>query len=182
VSHELTEIRRIRKRLGLTQHQLATASGVSQSLIAKIESGVLDPGYRRTKRVFEALESFTKEEELSAGQIMNKKVVTSNVTDKLLTVIRTMKKKAISQVPVLENGKPVGLITESVVLDAIDSGKEINESFVKDVMEECPPIITSTTRIRVVAQLLHYFPIVLVVDKGVIKGLIAKADVIEKII
>ncbi|MFQ5647816.1 MAG: helix-turn-helix transcriptional regulator, partial [Candidatus Aenigmatarchaeota archaeon] len=40
---EITEIRKIRKKLGLTQSQLAQEARVSQSLIAKIEAGKLDP-------------------------------------------------------------------------------------------------------------------------------------------
>lgn len=180
--HELIEIKKIRKKLGLTQTELAHKAGVSQSLVAKIESGVLDPGYSKTKHIFDALDELTRKEELTAEQIMNKKVITATSDEKINTIIKEMKKHAISQLPVIEKEKPIGLITESVLLDKISSGDNINELRAKDIMEECPPIIAPITRISAIANLLHYFPIVLVAEKGTLKGLISKADLIEKII
>ena len=181
-TRELSEIKKIRKKLDLTQAELANRAGVSQSLIAKIEAGILDPGYTRTKHIFDALEELTRNEELTAGQIMNKKVITAKAEDKIVHIIKEMKKHAISQLPVIEKENPIGLITETILLDKITSGADINELHAKDIMEECPPIVTSTTKISALASLLHYFPIILVSDKGMLKGLVSKADLIEKIV
>ena len=57
MSYELSEVKVIRKKLGLTQGELAKAAGVSQSLIAKIESTKIDPTYSKVKLIFHALES-----------------------------------------------------------------------------------------------------------------------------
>ena len=51
--YELSEIKKIRKNLGLTQTQLSKRANVSQSLIAKIESGKIDPTFTKTKKIFE---------------------------------------------------------------------------------------------------------------------------------
>ena len=40
---ELREIKELRKKFGLTQTDLAELAGVSQSLIAKLESNMIDP-------------------------------------------------------------------------------------------------------------------------------------------
>jgi predicted transcriptional regulator len=42
--------------LGLTQGQLAKIAGVSQSFIAKIESGKIDPSYSKVKTIFDVLD------------------------------------------------------------------------------------------------------------------------------
>ncbi|MBU4502216.1 MAG: helix-turn-helix domain-containing protein, partial [Nanoarchaeota archaeon] len=48
----LEEIKIRRNKIGLTQTQLARLAGVSQSLIAKIESKKIDPTFSKTKSIF----------------------------------------------------------------------------------------------------------------------------------
>src|SRR3989344_796196 len=122
MSHELSEIKKIRKKLGLTQTELAKKAGVSQSLIAKIESDQLDPGYSRTKQIFDALEELTANEELCAADVMNKKIITAKTTDTMSEIIKLMKKHGISQLPVLDEEKPVGMITEHGMMDKLHAG------------------------------------------------------------
>ena len=179
-THDISEIKKIRKKLGLTQTELAKKSGVSQSLIAKIESEKLDPGYSRTKLIFDALEQLSQNEELCAADVMNRKMITAKVNDNVADIIKTMKKHAISQMPVLDNEKPVGLITEHTLLEELDS-KDFAGIKAKDIMEDCPPIITPQTKLSIFSNLLRYFPIVLVASKGKLEGLISKSDVIVKI-
>ncbi len=179
---ELTEIKKIRKKLGLTQTELAKKASVSQSLIAKIESNSLDPGYSKTKQIFDALDELTKKEEKTAEQIMVKNVITANSNEKITKIIKAMKKHAISQIPVIEHNKPIGLVTETIILDKISSGSDITHLKAKDVMEDCPPIVSTKTHTSAIANLLHYFPVVLVVEKGSLKGIISKSDLISKIV
>jgi len=53
---ELHDIERLRKRFGLTQEELARKAGISQSLIARVESGMVDPRYSRIAKIFVALD------------------------------------------------------------------------------------------------------------------------------
>ena len=179
-THDLIDIKKIRKKLGLTQVELAKKAGVSQSLIAKIEAGLLDPGYSKTKYIFDALEQLTQNEELSAEDVMNKKVITAKISDFVMDIIKLMKKHGISQLPVLDEEKPVGLITEHGVLDKISQGISMNHQKAQDIMEDCTPIVTPQTKMSVLSHLLRYFPIVLVVQKGKLLGLVSKADVIVR--
>ena len=75
MTYELEEIKKIRKKLGMTQTELANRAGVSQSLIAKIESGRIDPTYTKTKKIFAALSELEKKEEIKAEQLMTAKII-----------------------------------------------------------------------------------------------------------
>jgi predicted transcriptional regulator len=84
----------------MTQQELAKKSAVSQSLIAKIESGRIDPTYSKVVQIFGALNSESKQSELKARDIMNKKIIsiTSDMTVK--DAVHLMRKHEISQMHV----------------------------------------------------------------------------------
>ena len=177
----LEEIKNIRKKLGLTQSQLAKKSGLSQSLIAKVEAGTLDPTYKKAQQLFQALDDLQKKEEVKAKEIMYKKIITVDCEDNVINAVKKMKKHGISQLPVLQNDAPVGLISESTIINAISSNKDLSKLKVCDVMKECPPIITPNARKSFILDMLKHYSIVLVADKGKLKGLISKADVLDSI-
>lgn len=174
---ELAEIRHLRKKLGLTQHDLAIKANVSQSLIAKIETGMIDPSYSNAKKLIETLSSLEKSNELSAKQIMHKKIIFADAKDTLKDAIMIMRKNSISQIPVMENRKIIGHISESLLLDKIIDGD--TSSFVKDVMQTAPPILPPDTKQSVIANLLKHFPLVLIEEKGDLIGIITKADLLK---
>ena len=68
------ELRLLRIRAGLTQAELAKKAGVSQSLIARIESGKVNPRVSTLMRIYQALEEFM-EDELTACEVMSSPVV-----------------------------------------------------------------------------------------------------------
>ena len=53
---EIDDIVRLRKQLGLTQTELAKLSGVSQSLITKMEAKKVEPAYSKVKILIETLQ------------------------------------------------------------------------------------------------------------------------------
>ena len=87
----LDTIKKMRISLGINQTVLAQKAGVSQSLIAKIEAGKVEPTYSKALQIFEDLEQLRSKEELKAKQRMNQKVIFAKVTDSLLEVIKLMK-------------------------------------------------------------------------------------------
>jgi len=50
----------------------------------------------------------------------------------------------------------------------------------KDIMKECPPSITKNAPMSVISGLLKFYPMVLVMEKGKLLGVITKSDVIGK--
>ena len=178
MQYELNEIKKIRKSLGLTQTDLAKRSNVSQSIIAKIESGKIDPTFTKTKKIFETLDDLENKEEIKADELMNKKIVSLTSNDNIKDSVRKMKKFGISQMPVIDGHKIIGLVSESTLLDALISkkGKRIDE-----IMEETPPIVSKKASIKVVSNLLRHYPAVLVSENGKLVGLITKADLLSKL-
>jgi len=72
---KLEEIRLLRTKLSLSQKDLAKLAEVSQSLIAKIEKRKVSPSYETVVKIFSALDSLIKYNEIKARDVMNKYVV-----------------------------------------------------------------------------------------------------------
>ncbi|MDO8741328.1 MAG: CBS domain-containing protein [Candidatus Woesearchaeota archaeon] len=177
--HELEEIRLLRKKLGITQSDLAKLANVSQSFIAKLEARLIEPSYTKTKKLFEVLTSFKEEKDPKAEQLMIKKIISLKPNDKVDEAIKLMRKHAISQVPIVERNNVVGIVSEATIINNI--GKDIASLELKDIMEETPPIISKNSSMGLVSDLLKHYPIILVADKGKLEGLITKADLLKKV-
>ena len=97
-------------------------------------------------------------------------------------VIKNMKSKGISQMPVAVKDKVVGLISESTVLMHIaDNPEKIHTLKVSNIMEEVPPIVSPNTGIMTLLELLKNHPVILVSERGEIKGIISKTDLLGKV-
>ena len=184
--YELDDIKKIRKRLGITQIELSRKAGVSQSLVAKIESRRVEPNFNSVRRIFEVLDGLSKKGQLTASEIMVKRIIECRKEDGLLEVIEKMRRYNISQVPVFSGTNAIGLVSESAILDKISLSaaspgpKEgISHLKVEDVMEDCPPIVNPKTPSDVVSGLLRHFPLVLVSEDGRVVGVITKADLLN---
>jgi predicted transcriptional regulator len=179
---ELSEIKARRKIQGLTQSGLAALSGVSQSLIAKLEAGKIVPSYDKAKKLFDTLEKMHEESGLCAGDVMVKKVLFVSEDDSIKKAVAMLEKKALSQLPVLRKSQSVGLVTEKGILAKLGSGIDVERGRVKDAMEEAAPTIQETTPLQIVSQLLTYSPAVLVKKKGKIRGIITKSDLLKTMV
>jgi predicted transcriptional regulator len=175
---ELEEIKQIRKKFGLTQSDLAKMSGVSQSLIAKIEAGRIDPTFSNAQKIFTALSDMGKKHEINAGQLMTPKTISVKPSDEIKDAIKKMKNNNISQMPVIEEHKSIGIISESIVLEAMlnNKGKKV-----EDIMGDAPPIVSKKTTGSVVSHLLKVIPMVIVSEGGKLVGVITKADLLSKL-
>jgi len=176
------EIEKRRKNLGLSQKQLSKLSGVSQSMIAKIETGRINPSYSKTKAIFDTLQNLQRKMETKAKDILQENVVGIQKSEPVSRATKTMHETGFSQLPVLDGTQPVGSISERTVLDRILKGHDLSELSrlrVEEIMEEAFPSIDPETPLDVVSSLLQYSSAVLVTKKGEISGIITKADLLK---
>ena len=181
----LDEIAKKRKMFGLTQKQLARMAGVSQSFIAKIESGKIDPSYNKVKAIFDVLEKMETKVNHTAKKIFHKGVVGIQRNETIGKAISLMMKHGYSQLPVFDGEQVVGCISEKTILNQVTAGKELSQlsqGLVEEVMDEAPPQIDENAPLPLVSSLLHAYPAVLVTKKGKVIGIITKADLFKVIV
>ena len=178
----LDEIRIKRKKFGLTQLELARQAGVSQSIVAKIEKGRIDPTYSSVVKIIECLDKLESRSTKKVEDLMIKKIISAKPTDKIHDLVLLMKKYEISQIPVIKDGKVVGSISEKTIMDTLlkENSDVIKNSKVEEYMDNIPPSVPYGTDIISVIALLDNFSYVLIIKKGEIAGLLTKSDVIRE--
>jgi predicted transcriptional regulator len=181
---DLVEIQKRRRSLGLSQKKLASYAGVSQSLIAKIEGGKIDPSYKNVKKIFKALEKEIGKQKrtILAREISNKEVVCVDKKDSIYRAIELMQKYDISQVPVYDENTPIGIITEKVITNHLvqkKDPKKLSKRSTESVMEKELPQISEDAPVDIVIPLLQHSPAVLTIKKGITTGIITKADLLK---
>ncbi|MCX8141621.1 MAG: CBS domain-containing protein [Candidatus Nezhaarchaeota archaeon] len=177
------ELRRLRLMAGLTQKELAERARVSQSLIARIESGTVDPRLSTLRKIMQAL--IPSIGGLRAEQVMHSPVIWVEADEPVKNAVELMEKYGISQIPVLKGGNVVGTVHESTLLRHFLKTKNPVSIFTKpvhEIMDEALPIISSSTSISdVIALLTGDKPAVLVMEGGKLLGIITKIDIISAI-
>ncbi len=183
---DIESIKMRRKILGITQKDLARHTETSQSFIAKLESGRINPSYRHMKKILDFIESLEirESEELRANEVYRKNVLSVSVGDRIPAVVRLMKKHGISQLPVFRDNVPAGSITEMSIVDLMSRGydsKKLSVMRVSDIMGEPFPTISQNTPISVISSILQHNAAVLLTKDGGVTGIITKADIIKVI-
>lgn len=179
---KIDEISKKRKILGLTQKELAKLSGVSQSLIAKLESGKIDPSYTKVKAIFDVINKLELKNKIKADRINYNKVVSVQEKQLVSEAVDLMKKHGYSQLPVLNNRQVVGSISEKTILNQILAGNfldQISKLPIKEVMEESLPQVNENAPLSLISSLLQVYPAVIISIKGNVVGIITKADFLK---
>lgn len=181
----LEEVGKKRKMLDLTQKQLAKLAGVSQSLIAKLESKKIDPSYTKVKAIFDVLERLEIKTEVHAKGVLHNEVVGVQKSDLVSKAVRLMTDHGYSQLPVFDEEHAVGSISEKTILGQVSAGKDlaqVSKLPVGDVMEEAFPQVGEDAPLPLISSLLQVYPAVLISKKGKVVGIVTKADLLKMLL
>ena len=99
--------------------------------------------------------------------------------DKLADALATMNELGLTQLPVLEDGKPVGSVRENRALSKVVKNRDLLESPVSEVMEASFPTVDVDASANEVTKRLQSSPAVLVEEYGRIVGIITRHDVLD---
>ncbi len=176
---DISQLKQIRNSLKMTQSELAKQAGVSQSLITKLEAGLIDPKHSTVQRIEKAVENLMHRNSPTIADIMQTKIISAKADEPVPTIVKKMRKEGISQMPVFENGNPIGTITEDIILRAIAEEKELSKLTVSHLMEGPPPTLSEDTPLTVARHLLEYSQIILVQKKEKVIGVATKTDLIN---
>ncbi len=176
------ELKRYRKRLGKTQTELAREANVSQSLIARIERGSIDPRVSTLKKIIQALKNQEQGITPSAKDLMRTPIISVSPEDPLKKAFKFMEENNISQMPVLKKGIQMGSISEESIIHEMTSGKDpssLSNLKVEDIMGRGFPVVTPETDSETISRLVEFNPYVLVVEREKIVGIITKSDMLR---
>jgi predicted transcriptional regulator len=190
---DLDKIRQMRKRLNLSQRELAAMAGVSQSLIAKIERGSIDPSYSNVRKILLAFEEVLRRRKLegmkvgahlTVGDLGTKGVISVTPDQSIGEAIDRMMKGRFTQLPVMVGEKVIGALTDDRIRDySIETTRTRSKSYdevmrtkVEEVMMEPFPILSEDTPIDVASLHLQREEAILITRKGAIVGILTSAD------
>ncbi len=174
------ELKALRLRAGLTQTELARRAGVSQSLIARIEAGKVNPRVSTLMKIYRALQEFVSEQ-LTAENIMSTPLVYVTPDTKLMKIAEIMWRRGFSQLPVMDDKarKNLGTVFDNDLIRAfLKEDTRAATLTAEDIMSDPLPIVSHSTRLRIIARMLSYeTPAVLVEKEMKIVGIITRSDI-----
>jgi len=168
------DLRERRTDLGLTQSELADRADVSQPLIARIEGGDVDPRLSTLRRIVNALQE-AEGGILRAGDLMNSPIVSVAPDDSVHEAKQLMDSEGYSQVPVIRNGRPDGLIGNTDIRQR--SEDNVGDLPVAEVMHESITTVEPDATLEEIDTYLDHHDAVLVVESGETVGIITDADI-----
>ena len=182
------DLGKMRKNLGISQKEMAKMCGVSQSYIARMEKGDINPTYENVKKIYAYLYNYSKKADrmdLKASDIMTKKIFTANPTDSIFRAMDIMKDQGISQVPILSmDGRVIGTISESDINELLIKGAtmdNLKKMTISRTMSAPLPQLPMETPVSAIYPMLRFSNAVLVMDLLELKGIITKADILRAV-
>ncbi len=179
----LEYIKQARRRLGITQRKLADLAEISTSMINQIECGRCKPSYDTARKIFEVLTSLEQEHSLKAIDICSKKLISVQNNESLHTAVAKMRSHSISQVPVFEGSRVIGLVSEDGLARSMieKDEKQLSKLLISVMMDPPPPIVDGGVPAKAIIPLVRFSKCVLVSEKGAVNGIITLSDTLKMV-
>ena len=162
----------------------------------QVEKGKIpNPSYFKIKQIFDFLECVEKEKQITAEELCVphkkfKKTTKSKSTatmefceigTPILKVHNKMMEHKISQMPVLENGYCLGMITSKTVMDLTLEGNLAKIYVDKKILDHNYNTVNVKTPLNSIRRILKHFDYALVENEGIIHGILVKDDLINEL-
>jgi cystathionine beta-synthase len=113
------------------------------------------------------------------GKAAPRELVALAPDDLVAAALAKMNEMGLTQIPVLEDGKPVGSLRENHLLSKVFNNRDLLEEPVSKVMDKSFPTVDVDDDINVVSRKLRSHPAVLIEEYGRITGIITRHDVLD---
>ena len=152
-----------------------------------------NPSYFKIKQIFDFLECVEKEKQITAEELCVphkkfKKKSKSTATMEfceigtpILKVHNKMMEHKISQMPVLENGYCLGMITSKTVMDLTLEGNLAKIYVDKKILDHNYNTVNVKTPLNSIRRILKHFDYALVEKEGIIHGILVRDDLINEL-
>lgn len=182
---EAETLARLRREAGLSQKDLAKMLGVSQSYIARVEKGSLDPKHSVMARALETIEHYRigrrfigQFQGIRCSNLMTENPITVDPRDPASQAMRLMQENAYSQLPVVRGNTIIGMIAEQDVIRELHH--DLAQISVQAVMSpEAPPIVDESAPIIHAIPLLQEYQAVLIQSLGRLTGILTRSDLLR---
>jgi len=143
----------------------------------------LEPKREQVEEALRKLGPFLRSGLVCAGAIMNKPVIGVELDDPLSKAVAIMEEHCFSQLPVFEEQKSVGSVSEKTLLNFFERYRKppSPDLQVKEIMDRSFPIIREDTPLTEMLELLRSNHGVLVTKEDHVIGMITKADLLKLI-
>ncbi len=202
---EIKEIKNRRLQMGLSIRKFVNTINdlgsnkedyLSVAWLHQVEEGVIDnPSYLKIKQIFDFLECEEQVKQITAEElcIPHKKFKKtskskSNVTMEfceigtpILKVHNIMMKHKISQMPVLENGFCLGMITSKTVMDLTLEGNLAKIYVDKKILDHNYSTVNVETPLNSIRRILKHWDYALVEKEGILHGILVRDDLINEL-
>ncbi len=181
---DVSEIRDMRKSLGLTQSELAEMAKISRTSLVKLENGQAKLSYETVKRIFDELEALRNIRKgslidtVTLASIHTPQFVGLDVNTSMNDVYVRIHETGFSQFVVTDSGKIVGSITDKKAIGALSKlGNDVQDHIVGEFMDDSFPILSENTPVVKALPLILSYQAVLTAGMGKDIGIVTNNDV-----